>query len=116
MPKVRLLILFLLGAAALFAADDISGTWSASVTITAGSGSATFNFKQTGEALSGTYNGVLGDAKVTGAVKGNEVTWSFENDQAGKIVYKGTLEGASKMKGSVEYGALGSGTFTADKK
>jgi len=115
MSKVYVVILFLLAAVALSAAD-ISGTWTANVTVTAGTGSATFNFKQTGEALSGTYNGVLGDAKVTGVVKGNEVTWSFDSDQAGKISYKGTLEGTSKIKGSVEYGALGTGTFTADKK
>jgi len=116
MPKKLLVILLSIAAATLSAADDISGTWTASVAITAGTGMATFNLKQTGETLSGTYTGVLGEAKVTGAVKGTQVTWSFESADAGKITYQGTLEGTSKIKGSVEYGALGQGTFTAEKK
>ena len=45
-----------------------------------------------------------------------QVTWSFTGDQVGKVSYKGTLDGTSKMKGTVEYGALGDGTFTAEKK
>lgn len=111
-----LLAILLLVAATLSAADDISGTWTASVAITAGTGTATFNLKQAGEALSGTYTGVLGEAKVAGVIKGTQVTWSFENGDVGKVTYKGTLEGTSKITGSVEYGALGQGTFTAEKK
>ena len=96
------------------AAADISGTWNASVVLDAGSGTATFVLKQAGDTLSGTYSGALGEAKVTGSVKGDEVEWSFENEDAGKVVYKGTLEGG-KIKGMVEYGQLGKGTFTAEK-
>jgi len=96
------------------AAADISGTWSASVVLDAGSGTATFVLKQAGDTLSGTYSGALGEAKVTGSVKSDEVEWSFETDDAGKVVYKGKLEGG-KIKGSVEYGQLGKGSFTAEK-
>ena len=53
---------------------------------------------------------------IKGTVKGNQVEWSFETEDAGKVVYKGKLEGASKIKGTVEYGSLGKGTFTAEKK
>src|SRR5579864_8330640 len=104
----RLLSVLALSAFALFAAD-ISGTWSVAVTLDAGSGTATFVFKQAGEALTGTYTGVLGSADVKGTVKGNQVEWSFENSDAGKISYKGTLTGAT-IKGTVEYGQLGAGT------
>jgi hypothetical protein len=97
-------------------AADISGTWSAAVQLDAGSGTATFVLKQNGETLSGTYSGALGTANVTGTIKGSAVEWSFENADAGKCVYKGTLEGASKITGSVEYGQLGKGAFTAEKK
>jgi hypothetical protein len=110
----RLLIVLALSALALVAAD-VSGTWSAAVTLDAGSGTATFVFKQAGDALTGTYTGVLGSADVRGTVKGNQVEWSFENSDAGKISYKGTLAGAT-IKGTVEYGQLGAGTFTAEKK
>ncbi len=97
------------------AAADISGTWSASVALDAGSGTATFVLKQAGDTLSGTYSGALGEAKVTGSVKGDEVEWSFETEDAGKVLYKGKLDGVAKIKGSVEYGQLGKGTFTAEK-
>ncbi len=111
--------LYLLLSLALFALTlagaDISGTWSAAVNLDAGSGTATFTFKQTDDALTGTYSGAVGEAKITGTVKGNAVEWSFEGGDAGKVVYKGTLEGG-KIKGTCEYGQLGKGTFTAEKK
>src|SRR5581483_5782578 len=44
------------------------------------------------------------------------VEWSFDGRPAGKITFKGTLDGATKMKGTAEYGQLGKGTFTAEKK
>jgi len=110
----RLLIVLALSALALCAAD-ISGTWAAAVRLDAGSGTATFVFKQAGDALTGTYSGVLGSAEVKGTVKGNQAEWSFENSDAGKIRYKGTVDGAT-MKGTVEYGQLGAGSFTAEKK
>ena len=97
-------------------AADISGTWSADVTLDAGNGTATFVFKQSGEKLTGTYTGIVGTAAITGTVKGSDVQWSFENEQAGKISYKGKLDASGKIVGTVEYGQLGSGKFTAQKK
>lgn len=97
-------------------AADISGTWSADVTLDAGNGTATFVFKQSGEKLTGTYTGIVGTAAITGTVKGSDVEWSFENEQAGKISYKGKLDASGKIVGTVEYGQLGSGKFTAQKK
>lgn len=112
---MRTLIAFALFAAAALAAD-LSGTWSAAVTLDAGSGTATFVLKQTGDQLTGTYSGALGDAKVTGTVKGEAVEWGFDHAEAGKIKYTGTVKGANKIEGSVEYGQLGKGTFVAEKK
>jgi len=97
-------------------AADLSGTWSAAVTLDAGSGTATFVLKQSGDQLAGTYTGALGEAKVTGTVKGDAVEWGFDHPEAGKIHYSGTLKGPSKIEGSVEYGQLGKGTFVAEKK
>ena len=113
----RLSIAFLL-LAALFVlqAADVSGTWSAAVVLDAGSGTATFVFQQQGTAISGTYSGVLGEAKVTGTVMGDKVEWSFDGGQAGKVTFQGTLDAAGKIKGTAEYGQLGKGTFTAEKK
>ena len=110
------LVTLVLTAASTLLAADVTGTWSANVVLDAGNGTATFVLKQMGDMLSGTYSGVLGEAKVTGTVKGDQVEWSFQSDQAGKIIYTGMLDGTSKIKGSCEYGALGKGTFTAEKK
>jgi hypothetical protein len=97
-------------------AADLTGMWTANVTLDAGSGTASFDFTQKGEALTGTYSGTFGAAKVAGTVKGDQVEFSFDADQAGKIVYHGTMDGANKFKGTCEYGLLGKGTFTAEKK
>jgi hypothetical protein len=96
-------------------AADISGKWTFDVVLDAGGGSPTFEFTQTGETLTGMYHGTFGDAKVTGTVKGDKVEFSFGSD-AGSAKYSGTLDGADKMKGTVDYGELGKGTFTAAKK
>ncbi len=115
MKKLTILTVLTLAALTLRGAD-LTGTWAASVVLDAGSGIATFTFKQTGETLSGTYSGTLGEAQVTGTVKGDQAEWSFDSGQAGKIAYKGVLDAAGKMEGSVVYGQLGAGTFTAEKK
>ena len=112
-PKVWAALLL---AALTLLGADLTGTWTAAVVLDAGNGTATFTFKQTGEKLSGTYSGTFGESTVSGTVKDNKVEWSFDNEQVGKITYTGTLEGTSKMKGTVVFGQLGSGTFTAEKK
>ena len=103
----------ILSAGLAFAAD-ISGKWTANVVLDAGSGSPTLEFKQAGEKLTGTYHGTFGDATLTGTVKGDKVEFTFGNDAA-KAVYTGTVQGATKMSGTVDYGQLGKGTFTAEK-
>ncbi|HYL75121.1 MAG TPA: hypothetical protein VEU96_13000 [Bryobacteraceae bacterium] len=117
MSKLLLIGLALFSFAAL--AADLSGTWTAAVETDAGSGTPTFVFKQTGDQLTGTYSGALGESKLTGTVKGNQVTWSFDASPTGeaiKVTYSGTLDGDNKIKGTVELGSLGKGTFTATKK
>lgn len=110
------LAVLMLCAVSVLRAADVTGTWSASVMLDAGSGTATFVFEQKGATLSGSYAGVLGEAKLTGTVTGDQVDWSFDGGPAGKITFKGTLDGPAKMKGTTEYGQLGKGTFTAEKK
>ena len=112
---MRTLIALALFTAVSLAAD-LSGTWNAAVTLDAGSGTATFVLKQSGDQITGTYSGALGEAKVTGTVKGGAVEWSFDNSDAGHVSYKGTIKSATKIEGSAEYGQLGKGTFVAEKK
>jgi len=75
---------------------DVTGTWAFQVETSGGSGTPTMTFKQDGEKLTGHYSGQLGEAPLTGTVKGN----TAEKDS---------------MKGTVKLGDF-DGTFTAKKK
>jgi hypothetical protein len=100
------------------AAADVTGTWIMAVETSAGSGSPTFVLVQKGDALSGTYKGQLGEAQVTGTVKGDDVTIEYKVDgQAGSLAvkYSGKTDG-KKMSGKVSLGQLGEGTFTGTKQ
>ena len=95
-------------------AANAAGTWEMVVDLGGQGGNPTFVFEQDGETLSGTYRGALGEAEVTGSVKGEEIEFSFEM-QGMTVTYKGKVSGES-MEGSCEYGDFGSGTFTGKKK
>lgn len=99
-------------------AHDISGNWEFNVETSAGSGSPSFVFKQTGESLTGTYSGLFGKADLTGTVKGDAIDFSFPFEYSGSkgvAHYSGTIEG-NKMKGKLEIPELGEGTWTATKQ
>ena len=101
------------------AKTDITGTWTFEVQTDAGGGSPTMTFKQDGEKLTGHYTGTFGEADLTGTVKGNAINFSFTADFQGTSItsnYKGTLESATSMKGTLDIAGVGSGTFTAKKK
>jgi hypothetical protein len=118
MGGMRLMILvgFLAGS---LAAADISGNWEAKVETTAGSGTPSFVLKQEGEKLTGNYTGALGQAPLTGTVKGDAVEFSFEVSPGGekvKVVYKGTVKSPTSMGGSMSIETVGDGTWTATKR
>jgi hypothetical protein len=99
----------LLLATASLSAADVTGTWKLNVVLDAGSGTATFVFKQDGEKLTGTYQGALGEAEVTGTVKGDAIEFSFSG-QGVDAHYEGKVAD-DMMEGTCEYGQVGSGTF-----
>jgi hypothetical protein len=97
---------------------DVSGTWGLEVTTSQGSGTPTIVLKQEGEKLSGQYTGQLGQAPVTGTIKGSDVTFSFTITVEGNtasIIYAGRVE-KDTMKGTVTLGEMGEGTFVGKKK
>ena len=94
-------------------AQTVSGTWQARVELDVGSGEPTFVFEQDGDQLSGTYQGTFGAADVTGRVDGDQVEFWFET-QGAKATYTGTIQDTT-MKGTCEYGGVGSGTWEAEK-
>jgi hypothetical protein len=98
---------------------DISGAWDFTVNTDAGTGNPVFVFQQQGDRLTGTYKGLLGEAKVTGSVTGDKVAFSFEGEYGGekiKVECAGTIESPTSMKGSMRVAALGEGTWTAKKR
>ena len=110
---MRTIALLILSAAMSFAAD-ITGKWTFTVNLDAGSGTPSFEFAQKGEAITGMYHGTFGEAKLTGTVKGDKVEFNFSSD-AGTAKYTGTLDGAAKISGTCDYGEAGKGTFTGVK-
>jgi len=98
---------------------DVTGKWAFTVETSAGSGSPTFTFKQEGEKLTGHYSGQLGEADLTGTVKGDAIAFTFTGDVMGNKVeaaYSGTVESKDSMKGKVTLANVGEGTFTGKRQ
>jgi hypothetical protein len=61
----------------------VTGKWTFQVETSAGGGTPTFTFKQDGEKLTGHYSGQLGEADLTGSVKGQDISLAFGVDVQG---------------------------------
>jgi hypothetical protein len=113
---IALTLTFALSSAAAIAQAkiDISGDWIFDVQTDQGGGSPTFSFKQTGEKLTGKYQGLLGAADLTGTVTGKTMKFSFSADAQGTAVtvtYEGEIESNTSIKGKLDLGGAASGTF-----
>ena len=97
---------------------DVTGKWVLDVQTDAGSGTPMVTLKQEGEKLTGHYSGQLGEADLTGTIKGNAFSFSFSGDAQGqqfKVTYTGTVE-KDTMKGTLDLAGMASGTFTGKKQ
>jgi hypothetical protein len=99
---------------------DVSGKWVFDVQTSAGGGMPTVTLKQDGEKLTGHYSSMtLGEADLTGTVKGREIAFSFTANVADMqipVSYAGTIEGKDAMKGTITITGLGDGTFTGKRQ
>ena len=99
---------------------SVTGKWLFQVETSAGSGTPTVTLKQDGEKLTGHYSSMtLGEAELTGTVKGSAIQFSFVADVQGMkidVAYSGTVENNDAMKGTVTLGGLGEGTFTGKRQ
>jgi hypothetical protein len=118
---MRRLIAAWLLCVSIACAADVSGTWQLTVETSQGTGTPTLDLQQKGEQLTGTFHSqILGDAKITGTIKGNAIEFAFQGDADGqtlKVNYKGTVEGPASMKGTAVYaGFEDNAKWTAVKK
>ena len=99
---------------------DLSGNWAFTVVYEGGQGSPTVRLSQRGDTLTGRYiSQVFGELDVKGTVKGKEFTFSFTTSAGGDpftMTFTGTVESAAALKGTVDLGGNGSGTFTASRQ
>ena len=116
---VAALMAFAIAASAQTEKVDVSGKWIFTVETSAGSGTPTITLKQEGERLTGHYSGQLGEADLTGSVKGPDVMFAFTVDVQGMqlvCTYTGSVEGQDSLKGTVDIAGLANGTFTAKRQ
>jgi hypothetical protein len=99
---------------------DVTGKWTFQVTTSAGAGTPTVTFKQSGETLTGHYSSTnLGEADLTGTVKGRDIAFKFVGTVQGTSVdvsYTGTIESNDVMKGTLDIAGLAQGTFTGSRQ
>ena len=102
------------------AKTDLTGTYNVSVETPSINATPTVVLKQDGDKLSGDYiSAQYGKFPITGTVKGSDVNFWFAMNVEGNslnVTYTGTVDKDGGIKGSVNYGDLMSGTFTATKK
>jgi hypothetical protein len=97
---------------------DLTGRWVFTVETSAGSGTPTIALKQDGEKLTGHYSGQLGEADLTGSVKGQDFTFTFSVDVQGtklNCIYAGSIESKDALTGKVDIAGLAGGTFAAKR-
>ena len=95
-------------------ATDVSGKWNMKVETSAGNGTPVFVLKQTGETITGSYTGQLGEAAVTRTLKKKAIKLEFKAGEY-NVVYTGTVDG-NTMTGKLTIGEVEDGTFTGTKE
>lgn len=99
---------------------DVTGKWLFTVTTDAGTGTPTVTLKHQGDTLTGHYSSqLLGEADLTGLIKEKKITFSFKTEVQGTalvVTYAGTIESNDSMKGTVDLGGAGTGTFSAKRQ
>jgi hypothetical protein len=96
---------------------DLTGTWIFNVETDAGSGTPTVTLKQEAEKVTGHYSSAtLGEADLTGTLKGQALEFKFMAPDIGPVTYTGTAESSNAIKGTLDIAGMVSGTFTAKRK
>lgn len=111
---ITMVLLFVSTGSVFAQSREVSGKWNMKVETSAGSGTPVFVLKQSGDTITGTYTGQLGEAAVKGTLKEKEIRLEFKAGEI-NVVYTGTVDG-NTMKGKAVFGDLGEGTFSGTKE
>ena len=120
--KIAATAVMLLGSASVASAQDttrvdLTGTWAFTVTYEGGQGSPTVRLTKKGDSLTGLYiSQAFGELDIKGTVKGREFSFGFTTSAGGdpfSMTFNGTAESNEALKGSLDMGTMGSGSFTA---
>jgi hypothetical protein len=99
---------------------DLTGKWAFAVVTDNGTGTPSVTFKQMGDSLTGHYSSqTLGEQDFKGSVKGNQLTFTMSVSMQGQaltLTYTGTIESKDSLKGTVDFGGFGGGTFTGKRQ
>ncbi len=113
-------LITLCGGLLAIAQTDVSGSWTLTITSVQGSSDTPMVLEQEGDMLEGTIGagGAVAESRVEGTITGNDIRLTSEIDTAevGPLTlrFAGTVDG-SNMKGTVDFGGLASGSWTAVK-
>ncbi len=100
-------------------AASVGGVWEVNATVGGTASYMKCTFTQKDADLTGTCEGDQGPRAITGKVDGKTVSWQFNTQWEGQTLtvgYKGTLESAEKIAGTVDVQPLSvGGEFTATR-
>jgi hypothetical protein len=124
--RIAAAIALLLGSSSIaFAQGDttkvnLTGNWSFTVVYEGGQGSPTVKLAQRGHSLTGKYiSQAFGELDIKGSIKGNEFSFSMTTSAGGDpftMTFTGAAESKDALKGAVELGGNGTGSFTARRQ
>ena len=99
---------------------DLTGKWAFAVVTDNGTGTPTVTFKQMGDSITGHYSSqTLGEQDFKGSVKGNQLTFTMAVSMQGQaltLTYTAVIESKDSLKGTVDFGGYGGGTFTGKRQ
>jgi hypothetical protein len=124
--RIAAAIALLLGSSSIaFAQGDttkvnLTGNWSFTVVYEGGQGSPTVKLAQRGDSLTGKYiSQAFGELDIKGSIKGSEFSFSMTTSAGGDpftMTFTGAAESKDALKGAVELGGNGTGSFTARRQ
>ena len=107
-----------LAAPARTAAIDVSGTWDMTVESQQGTAHPSITLKQDGEKITGSYRGQMGESRLQGSIKGNEIAFTVTlkfQDASYTVTYTGSATD-DKMSGTTRFGNAGTGNWSAERR